>query len=226
MQIFRAIFNNEDDDDAEDEAERARLAEELRVARNQAERSDDSDLRHPSWLFEPMHKHSFGQKNVYIFVVEKELWEQSAGMYSSNDGRKTVLLFDETLVEKYARVNYFSKRALPIIASSDPEKQQQQVQGYLRKDVELVYAYFYNQQKDEACAEDEDYIPDVRFESGSGTRLMRPFEKSRDLHAVFPLKLDAKTNKLVLPSRREVEAALLKCAKQYAINANEAHWRF
>lgn len=231
LQWFAGLFSNDGDDDTDDDmpataaAERQALRNELDKARREA--IPEIDFRQPPWLFEPLPSPS----NVYLFIVAKDEWNIAAGKFAQT--QNTVQVFDRIMVHRFARLTHFAKSHQQTPPSDGSSSSTASVQplttkpviGYQRNDLLLVYAYFYDQERDEANTDNDNYLPDVRFEKSKGTRLMRPFEKGRDLYATFPLRLDAKTNKLVLPTDAEVTAEFEKCATQYSIKINKRHWR-
>jgi hypothetical protein len=162
-------------------------------------------------------------------IVDREQWERS-GIVA--DEHKTLLLLDERMAERYIFKTHLAatsqqQDALKKKAEIPLRKKSADTPATLidRSDILFVYAYFKNQAEDEANADNTAYQGDVRFNTGKGTRLMRPLEKNNDVHAVFPVRINVDNNQIVFPNRESVRAALEKCVTQYAVRTDKTKWR-
>lgn len=210
-----------------DEIERAKVREELERLRASDRRYGEIETQRPPHLFENVY--DVASHNVLLAIVDADAWESAIGLYSEGE-HKSVALFNARTASAFLKAQYFTREKMDKILADNarvPPLQRAAVPVAREPSLMFVYFYRYNQEIEEAQANNAAWQPEITFRSGAGTTLHREIDRRRDLHAAFPVRIDVTTGKIRFPSAlTDIAPAFLKCATQYGIRSKQLNWRF
>lgn len=233
MQFISSLANwfvlriNGEDEDTNDKHITERELEEARTA---ADRSGESG-REVAWA----HVRPKPDTRIYVHIAEKAAWISCAGPYAVASERVNLLTFDT--MDAYIKTFVFSTAVVrQQQAAHAAVKLPQDVQVELTsKEYVLIFVFLHNQPlssfRNVSVNDDDDGDEisntdgDVQFIYGSGLRLKRPLQKTKDFWAEFPLKYNIEKKAVVYPSQGAIETEMLRVARQNGLLAHPENWR-